>query len=376
MLVQNNGVETLYYGYKDNQSSLIALTDKDGNVVEKYAYDPWGARRNPTDWQLKDTRSIFITNRGYTGHEHLDAFNIINMNGRVYDPATAMFFSPDPFIQSPENWMNYNRYSYVMNNPTRSADPTGYYMAEQKAERFESSGFNEVNAGGSGLGGGGGGFGSDPFGYRANTYYYNNGIYFNWNGDDVSFEEVYNNYLSPNIYAIFTFSKDPSGSNIGEDKVTDYVIGPGKYLGNAVENYGGIEGLTMNYYYGKDPAPENQYRGSVQIDFTYTSPSGVHAIKALQIVTTNHPLGKGLYSYYDSDNGTIYYYDENQMKEQIHENTFSFHDGPNRDKKSVIWKGALSIYNGFNFVFSINYGFEIRNGKTIVYPMTVFKPWH
>jgi len=48
------------------------------------------------------------------------------MNGRVYDPTTAMFFSPDPFIQSPGDWSNYNRYSYVSNNPTKYIDPSGY----------------------------------------------------------------------------------------------------------------------------------------------------------------------------------------------------------------------------------------------------------
>jgi len=37
-----------------------------------------------------------------------------------------MFFSPDPFIQSPGDWKNYNRYGYCMNNPTRYTDPTGY----------------------------------------------------------------------------------------------------------------------------------------------------------------------------------------------------------------------------------------------------------
>jgi len=126
MLVNLNGVETLYYGYTDNQGSLVALTDANGNVVEKYAYDPWGARRNPTDWTQKDSRTSWITNRGYTGHEHLDAFNIINMNGRVYDPATGMFLSPDPFIQSPGDWVNYNRYSYCMGNPMRYTDPSGY----------------------------------------------------------------------------------------------------------------------------------------------------------------------------------------------------------------------------------------------------------
>ena len=129
MLVNNNGVEILYYGYTDNQGSLIALTNEGGAVVEKYAYDPWGARRDPANWQLKDSRTSFITNRWYTGHEHLDAFGIINMNGRVYDPLTAMFFSPDPFVQAPGNWLNYNRYGYCMNNPTKYSDPTGYqYM--------------------------------------------------------------------------------------------------------------------------------------------------------------------------------------------------------------------------------------------------------
>jgi len=130
-LITLNGVETLYYGYADNQGSLVALTDVSGNVVEKYAYDPWGARRNPNDWTQNDSRTSWITNRGYTGHEHLDLFNIINMNGRVYDPLTAMFFSPDPFIQSPDNWLNYNRYSYCLNNPTMFIDPTGYQQVKQ-----------------------------------------------------------------------------------------------------------------------------------------------------------------------------------------------------------------------------------------------------
>jgi len=58
-------------------------------------------------------------------HEHLDAFGIINMNGRVYDPLTAMFFSPDPFVQAPENWLNFNRYAYCYGNPFKYTDPDG-----------------------------------------------------------------------------------------------------------------------------------------------------------------------------------------------------------------------------------------------------------
>ena len=57
-------------------------------------------------------------------------FGIINMNGRVYDPLTGQFFSPDPFIQAPDNWLNYNRYGYCMNNPLKYTDPSGYYLDE------------------------------------------------------------------------------------------------------------------------------------------------------------------------------------------------------------------------------------------------------
>jgi RHS repeat-associated protein len=55
----------------------------------------------------------------------LDAFGVIDMNGRVYDPFTALFMSPDPYVQSPSDWLNYNRYSYCLNNPFKYTDPSG-----------------------------------------------------------------------------------------------------------------------------------------------------------------------------------------------------------------------------------------------------------
>ena len=82
-------------------------------------------RRDTLDWSKKDSRTNWLVNRGYTGHEHLDAFGIINMNGRVYDPLTAMFFSPDPYVQAPDNWLNYNRYGYGYGNPFKYTDPSG-----------------------------------------------------------------------------------------------------------------------------------------------------------------------------------------------------------------------------------------------------------
>src|ERR1700690_3001659 len=48
------------------------------------------------------------------------------MNGRVEDAILGRFLSPDPHITDPTNAQNYNRYSYVLNNPLTFRDPTGF----------------------------------------------------------------------------------------------------------------------------------------------------------------------------------------------------------------------------------------------------------
>ncbi|NVO09208.1 MAG: RHS repeat-associated core domain-containing protein [Bacteroidales bacterium] len=55
-------------------------------------------------------------------------FGLINMNGRLYDPYLQRFLSPDPFVQSPGNAQNYNRYSYCLNNPLMYTDPSGNFQ--------------------------------------------------------------------------------------------------------------------------------------------------------------------------------------------------------------------------------------------------------
>ena len=128
IFVQNNGNDTLYFAQTDYQGSLAVLSLNNGSIQERYAYDPWGNRRNPNDWLSRDWRTSFLFNRGYTLHEHLKEFGLINMNGRMYDPITMMFFSPDSYLQSPEDWLNFNRYSYCLNNPLKYTDPSGEFL--------------------------------------------------------------------------------------------------------------------------------------------------------------------------------------------------------------------------------------------------------
>ncbi|MEQ9262421.1 MAG: FG-GAP-like repeat-containing protein [Owenweeksia sp.] len=116
----------MYYTHKDYLKSILSITDSEGDVVEEYSFDAWGKRRNPDDWSYDNISSERLFDRGFTGHEHLyDAFDIINMNGRIYDPTIGMFLSPDPFMQNVTNVSNLNRYAYAFNNPLRFTDPSG-----------------------------------------------------------------------------------------------------------------------------------------------------------------------------------------------------------------------------------------------------------
>ncbi len=71
--------------------------------------------------------AIVLYDRGFTGHEHLYGFGLINMNGRMYDPTFSCFLSPDNYIQSPGNSQSFNRYAYCLNNPLKYVDPDGEF---------------------------------------------------------------------------------------------------------------------------------------------------------------------------------------------------------------------------------------------------------
>lgn len=120
--------EEYRYLHKDHLGSVQAYSDVNGKLAQELSYDAWGRRRNATNW----TYYASLTNanawhpRGFTGHEHLDVFEMINMDGRMYDPALGRFMSPDPFIQSPDYTQSLNRYVYCLNNPLSLVDPSGY----------------------------------------------------------------------------------------------------------------------------------------------------------------------------------------------------------------------------------------------------------
>jgi len=88
------------------------------SLTPRASYDAWGK-------QTITKKAPFPFYRGYTGHEHLPEFGLINMNGRMYDPVVARFLSPAPYVQAPDLSQNFNRYSYCLNNPLIYTDPSG-----------------------------------------------------------------------------------------------------------------------------------------------------------------------------------------------------------------------------------------------------------
>ncbi|MDD2476300.1 MAG: RHS repeat-associated core domain-containing protein [Dysgonamonadaceae bacterium] len=119
----------MYYISSDHLGSINLIVDgSNGNVVDDLSYDSWGRNRNPIDWSYSNFTLSSITDRGYTSHEQLTNFGLINMNGRVYDPALGRMLSPDNYVQDPFFPQNYNRYAYCWNNPVKYTDPNGEWV--------------------------------------------------------------------------------------------------------------------------------------------------------------------------------------------------------------------------------------------------------
>ena len=73
----------MYYLHKDFPINIgignyQAITDEQGTLKEELSFDPWDRRRNPTNWTFNDVPDNYLFDRGYTGHEHLNNFSLIN----------------------------------------------------------------------------------------------------------------------------------------------------------------------------------------------------------------------------------------------------------------------------------------------------------
>lgn len=124
--INSDGTTTRYY-HGDFRGSLVAMTDANGNITHKYAYESFGklinkVEEDPNPFQYVGTYGVMNENNG-----------LYFMRVRYYDPEIGRFLSEDPV------W-NVNLYSYANNNPNYFADPSG----EEGQILFSKSGISSV----------------------------------------------------------------------------------------------------------------------------------------------------------------------------------------------------------------------------------------
>ncbi|MCW8879396.1 MAG: RHS domain-containing protein [Kangiellaceae bacterium] len=115
----SQAAEMVTYYVNDALGSPVAAMDKNGALLWRESYNPYGETRlNPSANQ---------NDVGYTGHQKDSTTGLTYMQARYYDPLIGRFYSDDPvgFVQ--ENAVSFNRYAYANNNPYKYTDPNGEF---------------------------------------------------------------------------------------------------------------------------------------------------------------------------------------------------------------------------------------------------------
>ena len=72
---------------------------------------------------------ITATDFGYTGQRD-NSMGLMDYHARFYDGLLGRFVQPDSIMSQPSNPQSWNRFSYVLNDPVRYNDPSGYYCLD------------------------------------------------------------------------------------------------------------------------------------------------------------------------------------------------------------------------------------------------------
>jgi RHS repeat-associated protein len=104
------------YIHTDALGSVVAISDQQGNLVERFEYEPYGHVLN----QAPRNGPAFV------GHVMDAVTGLTYMQQRYYDPMCGCFPSVDPVTAFHSGDMrHFNRYAYAYNNPYRYSDPDG-----------------------------------------------------------------------------------------------------------------------------------------------------------------------------------------------------------------------------------------------------------
>jgi len=122
MIDYYEGVQESFYYLKDILGSTVALTDTDGNVVERYFYEPYGTTIiSDGDGSNTRTSSAYGNPFMWTGQRYDSTNNLYHFWARTYSPVLGRWLQRDPlgYVDG------LNLYQYVHSNPVRYIDPYG-----------------------------------------------------------------------------------------------------------------------------------------------------------------------------------------------------------------------------------------------------------
>jgi RHS repeat-associated protein len=111
------------YYHHDGLGSTIALTGENGELLESYRYDAFGAVTILSPSTLDPRPSTAFGNRFlFTGREWLSQVGLYDYRNRVYSAQIGRFLQTDPIRFAAGD---VNIYRYVGNNPINYVDPDG-----------------------------------------------------------------------------------------------------------------------------------------------------------------------------------------------------------------------------------------------------------
>ncbi len=124
------------YGYIFNgHGDIIKLTDRNGNELEDYSYDPYGRQDGEKEngfsktfrWEAETDNDAVNNPFRYCGEYYDLETNFYYLRARYYDPTIGRFLSEDTYIGQATDPLSLNLYTYCSNNPINFTDPTGHW---------------------------------------------------------------------------------------------------------------------------------------------------------------------------------------------------------------------------------------------------------
>jgi RHS repeat-associated protein len=275
--------------------------------------------RNVNTWQPYAQGSQLTPKfgRGYTGHEHLNDFGLINMNARLYDPVLGRFLAPDALVSSVYS-NDFNRYIYAGNNPLMYVDLNGEYPGPPVTD---VGGVTYINGGNNVTGG------NNYLGYGGNNYSgvgSDNWSSFNYGGNSGNGSYQYSAYYGGNF-----------GGSIPDGALSGV---PGLVL----------YGIDILFNHKPDPRylPQNVTYGAAQV-------KGVNA----KPVNLPKPVGTGASMVYASGGGSLRnHYSDNTQEYKF---PYQFFEGLSLSAASeMFYSETFKTWMGKDFKFRTTIGRE------------------